>query len=154
VKLYISYANNEKEGFERKSPNEIYAIEANSVDEISAVGVLETVCTLTRFIEACYKILKPGGKAEFTAPYHTSNTAWADPCTIRGISELSLNFSSAQWRKDNKYPVELDCDFAVACNFAISQEVTLRSEEVKNFWLQKYNNVVHAIVFTLTKKEE
>lgn len=132
------------------------SIEQNLFDVIKGQGILEKIADLPSFIEAVYHNLKVGGKAEFTSPYYTSTLAWADPTNLRGLSELSMNFASKEWRAQNNfeqtYGRELECDFVIGCNFAVDQAALQRSEEAKAFWLVRYNNVAQAVMFSLEKK--
>lgn len=153
MKLHFSYNNEQKDGFETRHPGEISILTTpESVDEISGSDVLEKVPNLIWFINTCHHILKPGGIATFSAPYYASGRAWASPLTVRGLSETSLNFSNKQWREDNKWvEAESDANFVVQVQFAVDQAAAIRSEESKTFWMNKFNNVVQVMVYTLTK---
>lgn len=152
MKVYFTYDTAEKEGFTCLTPSPMVALGSDSVDEIEG-NVIEKVPNLTEFIQECYRILRVGGTAKFTAPYYTSALAWGSPLNVRGISEASLNFASKDWRVANKY-TETDpvCDFEVVGNFSVDASYTQRADEVKSFWLKHYNNVAQAVIFTLTKK--
>lgn len=150
VKVYYTYDTTEKEGFVCRTPNSFS--ENDSVDEIEG-NVIEKVPDLVQFIEECYRVLRVGGTAKFTAPYYTSALAWGSPLNIRGVSEATLNFASKDWRVANKYTeADVRCDFEVVGNFIVDQGYTQRADEVKSFWLKHYNNVAQAVIFTLTKK--
>lgn len=152
MKIYFTYDTDDKEGFITKTPDIRGGLESDSVDEIEG-NVIEKVENLVLFIEECYRILRVGGTAKFTAPYYTSALAWASPKTVRGVSEATLNFASKDWRVANKYTEEpIICDFEVVGNFCVDTSYTQRADEVKAFWLKHYNNVAQAVIFTLTKK--
>lgn len=152
MKVYFTYDITEKEGFECRNPVGRFSLESDSVDEIEG-NVIEKVPELVSFIEECYRILKVGGTAKFTAPYYTSALAWGSPSNYRGVSEATLNFASKDWRVANKYTEHpIICDFEVVGNFIVDAGYTQRADEVKSFWLKHYNNVAQAVMFTLTKK--
>lgn len=153
MKIYFTLDKKEREGFETKDPIYAASFEADSVDEITGEAVLEKVKNLIFFIEACYRILKSGGKATFTAPYYASFQAWADPRNIRGISQASLNFADKKWRDQNNCSELSSADFEVLCNLAVDLQATQRSDMAKEFWLNRYTNVVQSVMFTLTKRE-
>lgn len=157
MKIYFNYDRKEREGFEYVKPpslkDERLSDSEGSVEEITGELVLEKVHYLVSFIEECYRLLKPGGTATFTAPYYDAWQAWQDPRNIRGISQGSLNFASKTWREQNGCPDLATCDFEVGCNFAVDLSATQRSDAAREFWLARYKNVVQSIMFVLTKKE-
>jgi SAM-dependent methyltransferase len=68
----------------------------DSVDLIVAEHVLEhigtpgkTGCWFQMWGEF-YRVLKPGGRVQFTCPYYSSVWAWADPTHTRAISEQTF----------------------------------------------------------------
>lgn len=153
MKLYFTYGSDLKEGFVPQVPMTTSILADESVDEIVGDYVIEKVPDLAAFIDECYRLLRPGSKAIFTA-YHFGNTlAWTSPITKRGISETSLNFASKDWRAAAKFS---DCivkaDFEVTGAFSVDQESQNRSDEAKTFWIKRYLNVAHQVIFTLTKK--
>lgn len=151
-KIHFSYSTTPKEGFELRVPGMDVGTEYDSVDEVSG-DCLHQVPDLQNFIEYCYRVLKPGAKAIFTAPHFSHAKAWTSPLTKRAMCEHSLNFASKDWREQNKYTeITVIADFLVEGQFAIADQAQVRSDEAKNFWAFRYNNVVEAILFTLTKK--
>lgn len=153
MKILFSYSNDIKEGFTPQVPMTTSILTDGSVEEIEGLNVLEKVPALIAFIEECYRLLVPGGKCTFTSPLYASTSAWASPLTVRGMSESSLNFADKQWREQYKFSeAQVMCDFAVSGSFAIMQDVMQRSEEVRAFWVNKYNNVAQSIIYTLLKR--
>lgn len=153
MKLYFSYDGKQREGFETKIPEDILGEEFTAtVEEITGEGILEKMRDLPGFLDYCHTLLKPEGIATFTAPYYNSFQAWQDPRNIRGISQGSLNFADKTWREQNGCPNLATCDFSVACNFAIDLVATQRSEVAKEFWINRYNNVIQSVQFILTKR--
>jgi len=153
VKIYFTYGEETKDDFQSWIADLTHDITTESIEEIYGVGVLEKVKSLPGFIEECYRMLKPGAKAVFSSAYYAHINAWASPLNIRGISEASLNFASKDWREQSKYSeLSILCNFDVAVSFAVEESVSHRAEDVRLFWMQRYLNVVQAVVFTLTKK--
>lgn len=151
-KIYFNYDDKEREGFERFHPAHIVGLDAETFSEITGEGVLEKILDPIAFVENCYRILKPEGIATFTAPYYASWQAWNDPRNIRGICQGSLNFADKTWREQNNCPDLANCDFEVGCNFAIDLVATQRSEVAKEFWINRYTNIIQSIMFTLKKR--
>ena len=152
MKIHFTYSTEPKEGFELRVPGVDVGTGYDSVDEISGDS-LHQVADLQNFIEYCYRILKKDCRAQFTAPHYSHAKAYESPLTKRQLSESSLQFASKDWRVANKYTeCDIIADFLVEAQFAITDMAQLRNDEVKNFWAFRYNNVVEAILFTLTKK--
>lgn len=155
MKVFITYnAEAKKEGFETRPLEFIGDAKVSSIDELAVEGVAERLPGIIGFVSDCYRILKPGGVMVITAPYYASSLAWAHPENVRGVSEATFNFANRDWREKNgcRGLLRDEVDFEVVGAFSLSTEVLQRSNEAKNFWLQKYNNVVQAVIFTLTKK--
>lgn len=153
MKIHFNYGTGLKDGLTSTKPGTTAVIADGVVEEITGDYVLEKVPDLVEFIKECYRLLPTGGKASFTAHYYAGVNAWASPLNRRGISETSLNFASKDWRTANNFTdVIFDVDFEVVGNFATDASIASRADEVKNFWLNKYLNVVQLVVFNLTKK--
>lgn len=152
VKIYFTYGKDKKEEFDSLIPLTSQHLEHESVDEIEG-SVIHQVKDLAAFIEECYRLLKKGGKATFTAPRYTHNLAWTSPLTVRAICEESLHFASKEWREVNKYSeIDLLCDFDIAVSFSIESSFMQRADDARGFMIKHYNNVVQALIFTLVKK--
>lgn len=157
MKIYFNYDGKEREGFRTFSADPLisgHLPDVGIIDEIAGEGVLEKVPSLISFIEYCYGMLKSEGTCTFTAPYYACYQAWQDPRNIRGICQGSLNFADKKWREQQGCPDLANCDFEVGCNFAIDQVANQRSEAAKEFWLNRYNNVVQSVMFTLKKRAD
>lgn len=153
MRLYFSLDKKEREGFTTYDPESSEWFENADVEEIAGEAILEKVKDIIYFIEMCSAVLKPGATATFTAPYFASWQAWSDPRNIRGISQGSLNFADKNWREQNNCPDLCKADFEVGCNMAIDATAANgRSEATKEFWINRYNNVVQSLLFTLKKK--
>jgi len=153
MKIYFTYNNDTREGLESKVPLTTSTLEAESVDEIQGQYVLERVPCLISFIDECYRLLKKDGKCLFSGFHFGSSLAWQNPLNIRGLSELSLNFASKDWREKNKWTeASVMADFEVTGQFAVETSFMSRSEEARGYAMRHYNNVAQAILFNLVKK--
>jgi SAM-dependent methyltransferase len=152
MKIHFTYSSETKEEFESKVPMRTSDLANESVDEISGQDVLEKIPDLVAFVDECYRILKPGGKCNFSSPFYASSGAWVSPITVRGISERTLNFASKVWREQVKFSdATVLANFDVVGQVAIEETSMQRAEEVRAFWLARYLNTAQAIMFTLTK---
>lgn len=108
---------------------------------------------LIKFFNEIYRILKPGGKAYITAPYYTSIRAYGDPTHVRYIGDWSFNYINKEWRDNNRLShYGLECDFDVKISYYITNELSLKSEEVRNKAFQHDWNVIDDIMVDLTKR--
>lgn len=106
-----------------------------------------------KFINEVYRILKPGGKVKLVAPYYTSMRAYGDPTHVRFIGDSTFWYLNKKWIEDNRLQhYGLNCDFDVKISYYISNEMTLKSEEVRNKAFLHDWNVIEDIIVELTKK--
>ena len=130
-----------------------WPIPDNSVDEAVCNHYIEHTKDLIKFMNEVYRILKPGGRVHFRAPYYNSMRAWQDPTHTRAISEATFLYYNKDWRVQNKldhYPI--NCDFDFSFGYDLTPDWALRSEEAKAFAIRHYTNVVSDIQAILTKK--
>lgn len=74
--------------------------EDNSADEIKAKDLIEHLPThtneyensLLKFLEECYRILKPGGLLWIQTPGWDASFLWIDPTHVRGYDIRSMDF--------------------------------------------------------------
>lgn len=153
MKILFSYNNDSKDQFELKSPDVISTLDTESVDEIEARSVIEKISDHVKFIDECYRILKPQAKVTFVSPYYATTAAWASPLTRRALSETSLNFINKKWREDNKIAeVSSISNFDIAIGVATDDQYwKTRPEEHRAFAMLRWNNVLQAIHFICTK---
>lgn len=152
MKLYFTYGNEIREGFESKVPLSTKELPDESVDEITGEGILEKVPDLVLFLDECWRLLRKDGKCAFTSIHYASSNAWVSPLVRRSVAETSLNFTNKKWREENKFTeVHVLSDFVVAVNYAIEESYTQRSDLARQFMLKHYNNVIRAILFELIK---
>ena len=106
-----------------------------------------------KFINEVYRILKPGGKVYLQAPYWSSVRFVGDPTHVRPIAESTLWYLDKPWRDDNKLQhYGIDCDFAVNISYYVNNEMTLKSEEVRQKAFLHDINTIDDIIITLTKR--
>lgn len=154
-KIYLTYGTETREGFESRLPCYLFDLPDESVDEIAGEQVLEKIPDLVRFVEALYRVLKKDAIANFSSNHFANSKAWTSPLVVRGISEHTMNFASKAWREQYKYTeVIMRANFEVKGQFAVEEKCLARADEVRAFWMEKYLNVVQAVLFTLTKLEQ
>lgn len=126
---------------------------SNSVDEAICNHYIEHTKDLIAFMNEVHRILVPGGKVLFRAPYYNSMRAWQDPTHTRAISEATFLYYNQDWLKANKldhYPITADFDFNFGYDF--TPDWAMRAEEARAFAVRHYTNVVSDIQAILTKK--
>lgn len=127
--------------------------EDNSVDEAFVSHYIEHTKDLIKFMNELHRILKPGGKVTMVAPYYTSIRCWQDPTHTRAISEATFLYYNQDWLKQNgldHYPITANFDFNFG--YSLDEEYENKADEVKQFAIRHYWNVVHDIHVFLTKK--
>ena len=108
---------------------------------------------LIEFWNELYRILKPGGKASIIAPYYSSQRAYGDPTHERSIADSTGWYLNKAWVDDSGIGhYGLNCDFDVKISYYISNEMTLKSEEVRQKALLHYWNSADDIMIDLIKK--
>jgi hypothetical protein len=144
----------------------------SSVDEIECSHFIEHIPhgngfydPFFSFFDEVYRILKPAkfspdnpnipisGFATFTAPYYSSMRAWQDPTHMRAISDATLLYLDANWRKINKldhYPIK--ADFFYYASYNINARLNGRNQEYIQNAIATQINAVDDLVFTVWKK--
>ena len=132
-----------------------WKIKSNSAEEIYSSHYIEHTSDLIKFMDECYRILKPGGTMKLIAPYYNSIRAWQDPTHKRAISDATFLYFNKGWRDANKldhYNIKSDFDFTYG--YDINPTWANRSEEARNFAIIHYTNVVNDIHAVLTKRKK
>lgn len=119
----------------------------DSVFEIHCSHFIEHVADIKAFMEEIYRILIPGGRVTFYAPYYSSVRAMQDYTHKRVISEATFLYFNKAWMDANKLQ-----HYGVRCNFAIlstkfmfSPEWKTRAQDAQE-WARKHHiNVVSDI---------
>lgn len=126
--------------------------QSNSFEEFKQ-KISESKDGLISFWNELYRILKPGGKAHIAAPYYSSLRSVGDPTHVRPIGDSTCWYLNKKWITDNKLEhYGLECDFDVKVSYFITNEMTLKSEEVRNKAFTHDLNVIDDIIIELTKK--
>jgi len=124
-----------------------------SVDEIYCSHYIEHTPDLIAFMNEVYRVLKPGAKAEFFAPYYSSIRAWQDPTHLRAISEATFLYFNAEWRTANQLDhYGITADFDISCSYYLASDWRQREPEELKFAMRHYINVVQDIQAVLTKR--
>lgn len=106
-----------------------------------------------KFINEVYRILKPGGKVNLVAPYWSSVRFVGDPTHVRPIGESTLWYLDKEWRTNNNLEhYGINCDFAVRLSYWVSNEMTLKSEQVRQKAFTSDLNAIEDIIIELTKR--
>jgi predicted SAM-dependent methyltransferase len=130
-----------------------WPFEDNSIEEATANHVLEHTKDLIKFMDECYRIMKPGAELHIECPYWTSIGSWQDPTHTRAISEMTFMYFSKGWREGanlGHYPIK--ANFATNTWF-ILEDGWVDKEPKEDVWfaIKHYTNVAKSICATLTK---
>lgn len=124
----------------------------NSFDEFKE-SITNSKDGLINFFNELYRILKPNGQVHIVSPYWSSIRAFGDPTHERYICDWSFLYVNKKWREDNKLEhYGLNCDFDVKISYYINNDMTLKSEEIRNKAFKHDLNSIDDIMVELTKK--
>jgi SAM-dependent methyltransferase len=176
MKLDLACGGNKKEGFtgvdisNNPEVDIVYDLnqypwpfEDNSVDEIYCSHYIEHIPHdinnadsrdgLIQFMDEVYRILKPGAKAIFIAPYYSSERAWGDPTHRRAINDWTFYYYNKQWREEfnNLKHYNINSNFDAKISHFISNELSLKAKEVIDLKTRENLNAVSDIMAELTK---
>lgn len=141
-----------------------WPIEDNSIDEIHCSHYVEHIPHdiknpnddrdgFIQFFDEVYRILKVGGKATIITPYYTSIRAIQDPTHCRSISEATYSYINKEWReKVNMSHYGMKCDFDIRYSFYVTNELILKSEEIRNHAFKYDWNTVDDIIAEIIKR--
>lgn len=171
IKLDLGCGDNKKEGFkgvdkfETPSVDIIHDLlsfpwpfEDESVDEIHASHFFEHIPQADRpkFMDEIYRILIPGGKAAIITPYYKSPRATQDfTHQWPPISEETYLYFNKNWRVTNKLThgyYSMLCDFDFTYGYSVDPIWSLKNDELKNFAMKHYWNVIADLWVTLIKR--
>lgn len=108
---------------------------------------------LIKFFNEVYRIMKKDGKMTIIAPYYTSMRAFGDPTHTRYIADFSFYYLNKEWRELNKLDhYGIECDFDIKYSYHVTNEMTLKSDEVRNKAFAHDWNVVDDILVELIKR--
>jgi len=175
----IDIAETESSDFQIDLQKYPWPIETSSIDEINISHYLEHIPHLDikgivketnsfeefkeriinckdgfiEFFNELNRILKVGGKVHVTSPYYTSIRAYGDPTHTRYLGDWSFFYLNKEWRDGNKLShYNLECDFDIKYSYFITNEISLKSEEVRNKAFAHDWNVIDDIIVELIKK--
>ena len=148
-------------------------IKNNSVDEYECSHFIEHIPhgdgyhdPFFQFFDEVYRTLKPAkfaadnpnipisGFAQFVTPYYTSMRAFQDPTHQRFITDMTLYYLDAEWRKTNG----LD-HYAVKCNFKfnafynVNGRLINRNTDYSQNAMQTQWNAIDDLVFIVWKEK-
>ncbi len=131
--------------------------ESNSFEEfkekVNKEEFLYPMDGLIKFFNEVYRILKPDGKIKIVSPYYSSIRAYGDPTHTRSICDWTFLYVDKEWRENNNLEhMGFECDFDAKISYLISNELTLKSEEVRQQAFKHDINSIEDIIMDLTKK--
>lgn len=123
----------------------------NLVEEINCAYFLECVEDQAKFINECYRIIKPNGKMTVACTHLSSILSWSDPTKKNKICEETFLYFDRDWRDANK----LD-RHPITANFKIENMIVslnppwnARNEEMRQFAKRNYWNAESDIAVEL-----
>ena len=135
----------------------------NSVEAIHASHFLEHLPHIDSFndhmfyfMNEVYRILKPGGIAQFRTPYYTSMRAFQDPTHHRFITEATFLYFDKEWRKINElehYPITANLK-VIKIDHSANQSVQGRASEAVQHMAQHEWNVIDDLIVVLQKPND
>jgi SAM-dependent methyltransferase len=142
-----------------------YPFEDNSIDAIYSSHFVEHLegHERAKFMDECWRILKPGGKMRLIHPHGNSCRAVQDfTHKWPPIVQESYLYWNKEWREANKLThgyYDLKCDFPFPNIFYTWQinggkapEWPNKNDEIRNHAITHYINVIADMVVDLTKK--
>ncbi len=105
------------------------------------------------FINEVYRILKVGAEVTVTTPYYTSVRAFGDPTHTRYIGDFSFLYLNKEWRDQNNLGhYGIVADFDMKLSYHINNELTLKSEELRDEAFKKEWNSINDIIVKMIKR--
>ena len=140
-----------------------WPFEDGSVDEIVSSHYVEHIPHdinnpndkrdgLIQFMDECYRILKLGGKMKFSVPFGGSVRAFQDPTHRRFLFKESFHYFNKIWRESagvDHYGIK--CDFIIVYSYFVTNEMTLKSQEVRDLAFLHDWNVIDDLLVEFVK---
>jgi predicted SAM-dependent methyltransferase len=105
-----------------------------------------------KFFNELYRIMKPGATATIIAPYYMSVRAFGDPTHQRYIGDFSFYYVNKEWRDNNKLShYGITCNFDAEMSYYVSNNMMLKSAEVRDKAFKEDWNAIDDIIVKLTK---
>ena len=104
------------------------------------------------FVNELYRILKIDGVATVIIPHYMSIRAFGDPTHTRYIGDFSFYYLNKEWRDSNELShYGINCDFDMKLQYFVNNEMTLKSEEVRNKAFQENWNAIDDLKVKMIK---
>jgi SAM-dependent methyltransferase len=131
-----------------------WPFEDESVYEIYCSHYVEHVRDLVKFMDECYRILKPCSLMTIVCPYFSSERAWQDPTHVRGITMKTFHYFDREWVKSIRMDHYIgNADFEVISVVPlVNSEWQGRADEAVKWAMRHYINVIDDLVVTLRKR--
>ena len=127
--------------------------ESNSFEEFKEKALEIDRDGLIKFMNEVYRILKPKGRALITAPHYMSIRAFGDPTHVRYVGDFSFYYFNKDWMEVNKLQhYGIECDFDIKFSYFISNDLSLKSEEVQQKAFKEDWNAIDDIIVQMIKK--
>lgn len=139
----------------RVSAGDSWTLKENSVDEVFCSHFIEHLDGTERilFFNELFKVMKPGAKALIIAPDWSHCCSYGDPThKYPPISVFFALYLNKAWRDANAAHVGYTCDFDWMHGASWDEWLNTRSQEVKEFAMQRYVNSARDIHITLSKR--
>lgn len=115
--------------------------------------IIESKDGFINFMNELYRILKLGGEAIVVVPYYTSVRAFGDPTHIRYVGDFSFLYLNKEWRDQNKLGhYGINCDFDMVLSYHINNDLTLKSQEIREEAFKKDWNAINDLLVKMTKR--
>jgi predicted SAM-dependent methyltransferase len=115
--------------------------------------LLESKDGFISFVNELYRILKVGGIATVIVPYYTSVRALGDPTHTRYVGDFSFLYLNKEWRDNNKLDhYGITCDFDMVLSYHIDNDLTLKSQEIREEAFKKDWNAINDLSVKMTKR--
>lgn len=131
----------------------------NSVSEAHASHFIEHLTAMQRvaFCNELYRILVPNGTCQIIVPHWASNRAYGDPThQWPPVSEMWFYYVNRKWRAEQAPHTDVthlvggfSCDFEATWGYSLRGDLGLRSQEVQQFWIANYKEVLTDIIATM-----
>jgi hypothetical protein len=132
-----------------------WPVKTGSVSEIICTNVFEFIPGKARgkFMDECYRVLAPEGKATFAIRYWNSAPAIQDyRYEWPPIAEQSFLYFNKNWREANSLKLGLACDFDFTYGYSVDPDTANRNDETRSFAIKNYSNCVNFLQVVLTKR--
>lgn len=110
-----------------------------------------------RFMDECYRVLKPLSQLTIITPYWSSMRSIQDYThEWPPVCEQSFLYFNKDWRTQNKLThglYEMKCDFDFTYGYSLDNDLLVRNQEWQQFALKHYIQSANDLIVTLTKRE-